>query len=316
MKKIKILCMINTELCPHALEPLTKVAQVEHLPIDRKTLLKKIGEYDAYYGHTDILIDREIIDKAKRLKVIAAPSTGTDHIDVTLLKERGIKLLALTHEYNLLDTFTATAECSWALLLACIRKLPAASVSVEEGCWAREKYTGRQLAGKTLGVLGVGRLGKMIVEYGKAFRMHVLGCDLKDFSIPGVERVDFDTLLRESDIISIHIHLDDESRGLISSKAFEKMKNGVVITNTSRGGVIDEQAFLKALKSKKVAAAGLDVIDGEWLEDITEHPLVKYAQKHNNLVITPHIGGAAVESIAGARIYLAQKLADYIQQNL
>lgn len=184
------------------------------------------------------------------------------------------------------------------------------------GDWARERFTGSQLAGKTLGVLGVGRLGRMVVEYGKAFRMRVLGCDLKDFSIPHVEAVDFETLLRESDVISIHLHLNDSTRRIISREAFMKMKNGVVLVNTSRGALIDENAFFEALNAGAVAAAGLDVIDGEWLADITTHPLVRYASTHDNLVITPHIGGAAVESIVGARIHLARKLADHIKRNL
>ena len=254
----------------------------------------------------------QVIDRARRLRVVAGPSTGTDHFDVKLLAERGIELLTLTREYDLLDTFTATAECAWGLLLACLRTIPKGLEEVRRGNWAREQLIGRQLSGRTLGVLGVGRLGKMVVEYGKAFRMEVLGCDLKPVSIPGVRQVDFDTLLSESDVISIHIHLDDSTAGLISREAFAKMKDGVVLINTSRGAIIDEEAFLEALESGKVGAAGIDVIHGEWMEDITKHPLVQYTQTHDNLVISPHIGGSTVESIAGARRFMAKKLADYL----
>ena len=312
MKRPKVLCMLNLELAPNALEPLKKVADVDHLPIDRKLLLERIGDYDAYYGHIDIQVDREVIDRARRLKVVAGPSTGTDHIDVKLLKERGIDLLTLTHEYELLDTFTATAECAWGLLLSCIRRIPTAVETVRRGEWPRERFIGRQLSKKTLGVLGVGRLGKMVVDYGKTFRMRVLGCDPIKFSIDGVKQVDYDTLLCESDVISIHVHLNDETCGLLSREAFEKMKEGVVITNTSRGALIDEAAFLEALESGKVAAAGIDIIDGEWLDDISAHPLVQYAQRRDNLLITPHIGGATIKSVADARIFLAKRLAEYL----
>ncbi len=319
----RVLCTVNLTLAPDALVPLRKVAEVDQLPIDRELILERIGEYDAYYGHVCIRIDREFIDRAKRLKVVAAPSTGTDHIDVKLLKERGITLLALTCEYDLLDTFTATAECAWGLLIACTRRIPTSVETVRRGLWPREAFfgenfesLGRQLSGKTLGVLGVGRLGKMVVEYGKAFRMRVLGCDPKSFAIEGVERVDFDTLLRESDVISIHVHLNDETRGLISRAAFDGMKDGVVLINTSRGALIDEEAFLENLESGKVAAAGLDVIDGEWMENVGRHPLVQYAQKHDNLLITSHIGGATYESIVDARVFLAKRLAEYIEQSL
>jgi len=316
MSRPKLLSMIDLSFCPDALDPIKEVADVDELPVDRELLLERIGEYDAYFGHTDIRLDKEVIDRAGRLKVIGAPSTGTDHIDVKLLEERGIKLIALTREYELLDTFTATAECGWGLLLACVRRIPYHFESVRRGRWGDARYFGRQLSCKTLGVVGVGRLGKMTVEYGKAFRMRVLGCDPLDFAIPGVERVDFDTLLRESDVICLHVHLRENTRNLLSREAFARMKDGVVIINTSRGGLIDEQAFLEALESGKVAAAGVDVLcETDWMDDVTRHPLVKYAQKHDNLVIVPHIGGSCVESIAGARIFMAQKLADYIRNN-
>ena len=306
--------MIDLRLETGALAPLRKVARVDHLPADRATLLKRIGDYDAFLGNADLKFDQPVIQRAQRLKVVASPSTGTDHLDVKALEKRGVALLSLTREYALLDTFTATAECAWGLLIACVRQLPAAFETVRRGDWARERFTGRQLSGKTLGVLGIGRLGKMTVEYGKAFRMRVLGCDPKPIRIAGVEQVDFDALLAQSDVISIHVHLRDDTRGLFSRKAFAKMKRDVVIVNTSRGAIIDEAAFLAALKSGKVAAGGLDVIDGEWMKDITQHPLVQYAQSHDNLVISPHIGGATVESIAGARIFMAKKLADYIAE--
>ncbi len=112
------------------------------------------------------------------------------------------------------------------------------------------------------------------------------------------------------------VHLRDNTRGLLSREAFSKMKDGVVIINTSRGGLIDEQAFLKALESGKVAAAGLDVlVDADWMEDVTKHPLIKYAQTHDNLIIVPHVGGCTVESIGDARIFMAKKLADYLAKN-
>lgn len=307
--------MLDFTLAPNALEILKEVADIRCLPVDRQVLLAHIDKCDAYYGGMEIQLDKEIIERAKRLKVVVTPSTGTDHIDVKLLRKKGIELLSLTREYELLDTFTATAECAWGLLLACMRRIPKAVATVHAGEWPRERFIGRQLSNKTLGVLGVGRLGRMVVEYGKAFRMKVLGCDPKAFSIKGVSRVDFDTLLHKSDIISIHVHLNSETKGLISCKAFAKMKPGVVIVNTSRGAVIDEKAFLDALESGKVAAAGLDIIEGEWLKDIATHPLVKYSRKHPNLVITPHIGGATVESIAGARIFMAERLAEYLRNH-
>ncbi len=317
MSRPKVLCMADLELLSDALVPVEKLADVDYMAPDREALLGRIGEYDAYYCACDVRLDREIVERASRLKVVITPSTGTDHIDREALQERGIAFLALTYEYDMLDTFTATAEHSWGLLLACMRRIPAALDAVRQGRWARWRgFLSHQLSCKTLGVLGVGRLGKMVVEYGKAFRMRVLGCDPKDFDIPRVHRVDYDTLLAESDVISLHVHLTNETRRLLSREAFAKMKDGVIIINTSRGGLIDEEAMLEGLESGKVDAAGLDLIDGEWMEDIRQHLLVRYAQTHDNLIITPHIASSTVESIAGGRIHAGHMLAEYLKKQM
>lgn len=317
MNRPRVLCTVDLSVAPNALAPLEALAEVDHLVVGRAATLERIGDYDAYYGHTNIQVNREFLDLAKRLKVVASPATGTDHIDIDLIKQRGIKLLTLTREYDLLDTFTATAECAWALLLACMRHIPDAFEAVRQGnWWSNEEFVGRQLSDKTLGVIGVGRLGSMTVEYGKAFRMRVLGADPRPFQINGVEQVPLDTLLRESDVISLHVHLRPETRHLLSREAFAKMKHGVVIVNTSRGGLIDEEALLAGLLSGQVSAAGLDIVDGEWMDDISKHPLIQYAQSHANLVISPHIGGWTVESTAGARIFMARKLADCLANSM
>jgi D-3-phosphoglycerate dehydrogenase len=148
----------------------------------------------------------------------------------------------------------------------------------------------------TLGILGYGRLGRIVGQYGKAFRMRVLACDVRSVTPDeGVTMVDLDTLLRESDVLSIHIHLQG-NEGLIGRKEFAKMKSGAYLVNTSRGGIIDEAAFLEALESGKLAGAGVDVIHGEWDPNIGEHPLIRYARTHDNLIISPHIGGVTYES--------------------
>jgi D-3-phosphoglycerate dehydrogenase len=169
------------------------------------------------------------------------------------------------------------------------------------------------LYGKTLGIIGLGRLGTIVARYGNAFGMNVIGCDHEEKIISDVTQVDIAELLDQSDVITIHIHLTEENRGFISAELFDKMKSDVVIINTSRGAIIDEEALLKNLKSGRVGAAGLDVIHGEWDKNIYDHPLIKYARTHENLVITPHIAGSTNESIVGARIFMAKKLADYIR---
>ena len=143
--------------------------------------------------------------------------------------------------------------------------------------------------------------------------MRVLGCDLKPFDIDGVEPVDFGTLLRESDAISIHIHMTPENYHLINADAFARMKEGAVLVNTSRGDVIDEDALLAALESGKPAAFGADVLHDEWRPDMAEQPVVQYARDHDNVVLTPHIGGATLKSIKDARIFSAKKLVRFFE---
>jgi len=258
-------------------------------------------------------VDADVLSRADRLKAILTASTGTDHIDKREAARRGIRILSITRDYGLLDTFTATAECAWMLLLACHRHFRAATASVFEGQWDSERYRGRQLLGRTLGVLGVGRLGQAMAQMAQGFRMRVIGCDRESFQREGVEPVDFDTLLRDSDAISIHIHMEDGNRHLFNDEVFAKMKPGAILVNTSRGDLIDEAALMRALESGRLAAFGADVLHDEWREDMRESKLVQYALSHPNVVITPHVGGCTTESLRGARLFAAQKLVHYIK---
>ncbi|MFB0564468.1 MAG: NAD(P)-dependent oxidoreductase [Candidatus Aminicenantaceae bacterium] len=316
MRRWKVLCNEDLKLKPDALQVVEVIADVDYIEARRDILLQCIDRYDAYYASAWVKADEEVLKRAHRLKVIATPSTGTDHIDRDYARQKEIDVIDIAEDYDILDTFSATAEMAWCLLLACMRHLPGAFEDAKKGMWSRQKFTGCQLLGKTLGILGYGRLGKMMAEIGKGFRMRVIACDKKKFNSPGLEQVDFDTLLSESDVLTIHIHLTEKNRGILSREAFRNMKQGVVIINTSRGALIDEEALLEALESGKVAAAGLDVIQGEWDHNLVDHPLIKYAREHDNLIITPHIGGATVESIIDARIYVAQKLAYYIKERM
>ena len=240
MSTPRILCMCDLSMAPEAAEALRAVGQLDCREPDQRVLEDIIDQYDVLWIHTEVQVNQDVLDRAARLRVINTASTGTNHIDVDAAVAKGIRVLSITRDYALLDTFTATAECAWMQMLACHRHLRGAVDHVLQGGWDIGGFVGRQLSEKTLGVLGVGRLGKMTVAYGKAFRMRVLGCDKLPFEIDGVEPVDFDTLLAESDAISIHIHLLRENVHLFNEQAFAKMKDGAVLVNTSRGRIIDE----------------------------------------------------------------------------
>lgn len=312
-KPPKVVCAWDPEIGGNFLGRLPQVSQLIVVPQDAGLITAALVDAQALLACLQVRLDREMIAHARQLKIVATPTTGLDHLDLAALSERGIDLISVKTEFELLDRVTSTAELAWGLVLACVRHIPAASGAAKRGDWARDRFRGRMLSGKTLGVLGVGRLGKMVAEYGKTFRMNVLGCDTKPLNIPGVQQVTFAELLARSDVLSIHIHLTPENRNLIGRAEFAQMKPGITLINTSRGAIIDETAFLEALESGTVAFAGLDVIDGEWRNDLDQHPLVRYAQSHDNLIIVPHIGGTTIEAQQMVCEFTANKLASRLE---
>jgi D-3-phosphoglycerate dehydrogenase len=312
--RYRVLNLADLAACPEALAALTPLAEVVSLSPQAEALASRIGEFDAYFATLHIRADRPVLERAGRLRVIATPSTGTDHIDLEAAAERGIAVLSLKDDTEFLDRVTATAELAWGLLLATVRRLPWAFESARRGDWARDRYRGRQLSGKTLGVLGYGRLGRMVARFGLAFRMRVLACDVRPVHPePGVEMVDFAALLRQSDVLSVHVHLTEANRGLLNAAAIAAMKPGAVLVNTSRGAIVEEAALLSALESGRLGGAGLDVICGEWDKDLATHAIVRYAGGHENLVLSPHIGGVTYESQQMALEHTAGKLARFLE---
>ncbi len=289
------------------------LAEFEQLPPERETVLERIGEFDAYIATLRFRADREFLDRAVNLKAIFTATTGLDHIDLDYAAEKGIAVYGMKNDREFLDNITATAELALTLLLALLRNLPWSFDSVKQGQWNRERYKGHQLSGKTMGILGYGRLGTILAQYARALRMKVLATDIKEITDSEVQPVSLDTLLRESDVLSIHVHLDDTTRHLIDRQALGKMKPSAVLVNTSRGGIVDEAALLEALESGRLAGAAVDVIDGEWMENKLEHPMIRYAQSHENLLISPHLGGACYEAQLASIENVLEKLRDFLE---
>jgi D-3-phosphoglycerate dehydrogenase len=302
---------------PEAVSALEAAGRLISLPPERDRVLGALAEADAYLANARVKIDSEFLAAAPKLRVIGSPSTGTDHMDLDAIDARGVTRFDIAKEYGLINSFSATSELAFALLLAIDRRLKQAFAAAERGDWARERFTGFQLLGKTLGVVGLGRLGTITARIGRGFGMRVLAHDIRGVGAPEVELVSFDRLLAESDVVTIHVHLTPATEGLIGRHALARMKRSAILINTSRGRVVDEGALLEALETRRIAGAGLDVIDGEWLSDTerARHPLLAYARAHDNLVVSPHIGGATVESIYGARVFMARKIADWLAAN-
>ena len=230
-------------------------------------------------------------------------------------------MISLKGETAFLSGITATAELTVSLMLEALRRTGRAHRAVtDEGAWERDRFRGLQLSGRTLGIVGLGRLGAMVAGYGHAFRMTVLFCDPRpdeDFAPPGfAHRVSFEALLAASDVVSLHADHTHENEGLFDERAFARMKPTATFVNTARGELVDEAALLRALRAGTIAGAALDVLDQETERahlGIT-HPLIAYARTADNLVITPHIGGACRDAMASSERFVARKLVAYIQE--
>lgn len=244
-----------------------------------------------------VRITAAMVDDAPDLRLVVTATTGADHVDSASLERRHIPLLTLKGQTEVLHGLTPAAEHSWLLLMACARSLPAARGHVVDGGWDRTRFPGVMLRGRALGIIGCGRIGQWMARYGHAFGMVCRGYDPYLTQWPEhLTRTELPELLAVSDFVTLHVHLTDATRGLLRREHFEAMKPGAVFVNTSRGELIDEAALLDGLRSGRLRGAGLDVLTGE--PDVADHPLWRYARGHDNLIITPHIGGYSLDAVA------------------
>ena len=278
-------------------------------------------EVDARLESADVIFDAymkvpfpaERLGRAHALKLFITATTGATHVAATALEQRGIPLLTLKGQEHITRNITAAAELSWLLLMSVVRPFRAAIEEPLSGEWDRNKYPGAMLRGRTLGIVGCGRIGTWISRYASAFEMRVLGYDPFMSALPDtITRASLETLLADSDIVTIHANYSEASRHLLSRERIFSMKRGAILVNTSRGELVDETALLDALERGHLAGAGLDVLQGE--PDIAEHPLVRYARSHRNLVITPHIGGFSPDALQIVLDFSCERIRRFFQE--
>jgi len=294
---------------------LTKLGEVDEVLLTREELLAQVGDFEVLIVRLGHQVDCELIDAGRRLKAIVTATTGLDHIDVSYAYSKGVVVLSLMGEGDFLETVSATGEHTWALLMALLRRIPQAFVSAKNGEWNRDAFRGYELNGKRLGLVGLGRIGRKVARYGLAFGMNVFAYDPYAHEwVEGVERLpDLGTLLSSSDVLSLHVPLNDQTAVMIGFNQLAPLPDGAILVNTSRGDLVDEAALVAALESGHLAGAALDVISHERQPERRQHsPLLAYARAHCNLLITPHIAGATHESMAKTEIFMAQKLVTFL----
>jgi len=258
--------------------------------ISADDLLKVVDEFDALIVRGRTKVNAAVFEAGKKLKVVGRAGVGVDNIDLAAAKAKGVTVVN-----SPLATTTAVAELTLGLMLSAVRELPRADASMKAGKWLKKEFEGAELSGKVLGVMGFGRIGAAVAKRAAAFDMKVLGFDplipAEEIKKRGGQPVTMDELLKRSDMITMHLPLTADTKNMLNTGAFAKMKQGVYIICAARGGVIDETALLEALNSGKAAGAALDVLT-------VEPPTAELGALvgHAKLIVTPHIGAQTVEA--------------------
>src|ERR1700730_17928924 len=300
--------LLSDSLSPQGIDVLKRHPQIS---VDIKTGLSPselagiIGSYDALMVRSATKVTREVIDRANSLKIIGRAGVGVDNVDLEAATRRGIVVMN-----SPLGNSVTTAEQTIALMMAMARHIPAANASLRAGKWERSKFTGAEVCNKTLGVIGLGNIGRIVADRALGLKMKVIGFDpiltAEAAARVGIELVSLDALFKRSDFITVHAPLTDETRGIVGAAAFAIMRRGVRVINCARGGIIDEPALLDALDSGKVAGAALDVFVQE--PPPPDHPLIHHA----NVVAVPHLGAATDEAQVQVAVDIAQQVADFL----
>ncbi|HEX7897756.1 MAG TPA: phosphoglycerate dehydrogenase [Planctomycetota bacterium] len=293
-------------------EECARILRKAEIEVDFKGKMKPedlkaaIPGYEGLIVRSAAKVNKEILEAGTRLKIVGRAGIGVDNIDQETATRRGIIVMNSPQ-----GNVASAAEHTFALLMSCARNVAAADASTRAGKWERSKYQGVELEGKTLGIVGLGKIGGLLATYAKPFKMRVVAFDpivtKERADALGVQITDLDRLLTESDYVSFHVPLTDKTKGMIGAAQLKRMKRTVRLINTSRGGVIDEKALAEALAAKEIGGAALDVYEQE--PPVKDHPLFKC----ENVTLTPHLAASTEEAQVKVAIDIAEQFVDYFK---
>jgi D-3-phosphoglycerate dehydrogenase / 2-oxoglutarate reductase len=281
--------------------------QVTYEPqITKEDLAQKIGNYDIVIVRSRTTITRDLVEKATKCKIIARVGVGLDNIDTDAAKEQNIRVINAVE-----GAMNAVAELVIGLMLVMSRDIARADRELRNGNWIKKELMGTELAGKYLGIVGLGNIGKRLARLARAMNMNVIGFDVVPIDPEfvkevGLMKTDLDTLLQSADFVSLHVPLLDSTKHMINAEKLSKMKKTARIINTSRGGTIDEDALYDAIKSGNLGGAALDVFE---VEPATGHKLATLP----NVICTPHIGAQTKEAQSLAANVIAEKIVQILR---
>jgi D-3-phosphoglycerate dehydrogenase len=304
--------LVTDSLAPQGLEILERARglEVSYQPgVDPADLLHAIADADGLVIRSGTKVTGDVIAAGKQLRVVGRAGIGVDNVDVGAATARGIVVMNTPGGNSI-----TTAEHALALLISLARHIPQATASMKAGRWEKKKFMGLELYNRTLGVLGLGNIGRIVADRARGFGMKVIGHDpfLAEVAAAklGVELVSLDELLERADAITVHVPRTKDTLGLLGRKAFEKARPGVLVVNAARGGIVDEEALLEALEKGQVGGAGLDVFVEE--PPPADHPLVK----HERVVCTPHLGASTEQAQVNVAIAVAEQVRDFLLQDV
>ncbi len=279
------------------------------LGLKKEELLDLIGNYEVIITRSGTTVDRELLDAAKQLKLVARAGVGIDNVDVDYASSKGVIVVNAPF-----GNTNSAAEHAMALLLSLCRNITKANASLKGGEWKRAPFTGVELKGKTAGVIGLGKVGGRVATRLKAFECEVLGCDpyiaTKRAHDLGVKLVSHDEIYKNCDIITVHTPLNEETRDMIGEREIAMMKDGVIIINAARGGVVNEEALLKYLKSGKIYGAAVDVFS----EEPPKTDVLKELIDQERLVVTPHLGANTFEAQVNVAVDVSREILNYLDE--
>lgn len=287
-----------------------KDVELDYRPgLKGRELLDAVASTDALITRSGTAVTPELVNAGTRLRIIGRAGVGLDNVDVDACTARGI-LVINAPTANIMSA----TEHTMAMLLSLCRNIPEAHASLKRGEWTRSKFMGVELNGKTLGVVGLGRIGSRVTTRARAFGMHVIACDpyITDnaFEKAGAEKVSLDELLARAEVITVHTPLTDETRGLFGAKEIERMRDGVIVLNIARGGIYEEQALAAALASGKIAGAAVDVFEDE--PPSKDHPLLNAP----NAIFSPHIGANTIEAQDRVAVQTAEMVIEALRGSI
>ncbi len=299
--------MITDPIAPEGVEILKEagIEVEERLGLSPQELLEAIKGVDGLVIRSNTKVNQEVVDAADRLKVVGRAGTGLDNVDIPACNKKGIVVMNTPG-----GNTNSAAEHTIAMMMALSRHIPQATASMKAGKWEKKKFQGQEVAGKTLGIIGSGRIGTIVCQIAQGMKMKTLAYDpyaraevLEKF---GIELVDLDTLLEKADYISVHTPLTDETRGMLNKELFDRMKDGAMVLNCARGGIVNEKDLYDALTGGRLGGAALDVFENE--PTTLEHPLLAL----DNFICTPHLGASTREAQENVAVAVARQIADYL----